>query len=136
MKLRSLSVALIVTVLVTGGSLLAAQAPAAAPKITGAEAASQIIDKVIEREKALAERMNNYHPLVETYIQNLDKDNELAFVPVDYRANAPKDEWSGDRGCAVQYFSQQAVGRLLPLAGIDAPAGMSLPEKLDRKSVV
>jgi predicted NBD/HSP70 family sugar kinase len=56
--------------------------------------------------------------------------NELAFVPVDYRADAPKDEWSGDRGCAVQYFSQQAVGRLLPAAQIDAPAAMPLPEKL------
>jgi len=56
--------------------------------------------------------------------------NELAFVPVDYRANAPRDEWSGDYGCAVQYFSQQAVGRLLPLAGIAAPADLALPEKL------
>ena len=27
--------------------------------------------------------------------------NELAFVPVDYRAGAPADEWSGDLGCAV-----------------------------------
>ena len=24
--------------------------------------------------------------------------NELAFVPVDYREDAPVDEWSGDRG--------------------------------------
>src|ERR1035438_3557667 len=39
--------------------------------------------------------------------------NELAFVPVDYRGDAPADEWSGDRGVGVQYFSQQAVGRLL-----------------------
>ena len=35
--------------------------------------------------------------------------NELAFVPIDYRENAPVDEWSGDRGCAVQYFCQQGV---------------------------
>ncbi|MGA0133825.1 MAG: ROK family protein, partial [Opitutales bacterium] len=57
--------------------------------------------------------------------------SELAFVPVDYREDAPADEWSGDRGCAVQYFSQQAVGRLLPGAGIQAPAGMRLPEQLE-----
>src|SRR5271157_4165900 len=44
--------------------------------------------------------------------------NELAFVPVDYRENAPLDEWSGDCGVGVQYFSQQAVGRLLEPAGI------------------
>ncbi|HEX3743336.1 MAG TPA: hypothetical protein VHW09_05390 [Bryobacteraceae bacterium] len=57
--------------------------------------------------------------------------NELAFVPVDYRADAPADEWSGDRGVGVQYFSQQAVGRLLAPAGIGLPADMSLPAKLE-----
>ena len=57
--------------------------------------------------------------------------SELAFVPVDYRLNGPADEWSADRGCAVQYFSQQGVGRLLPLAGIDLPAAMRLPEQLE-----
>jgi predicted NBD/HSP70 family sugar kinase len=56
--------------------------------------------------------------------------NELAFVPVDYRPDAPADEWSGDIGCGVQYFSQQAVARLAAKAGIDFPAGMSLPERL------
>jgi predicted NBD/HSP70 family sugar kinase len=57
--------------------------------------------------------------------------SELAFVPVDYRPNGPADEWSGDRGCAVQYFSQQGVGRLLPLAGIALPPSMRLPEQLE-----
>jgi predicted NBD/HSP70 family sugar kinase len=56
--------------------------------------------------------------------------NELAFAPIDYNPAAPVDEWSGDRGCGVQYFSQQCVGRLLPAAGIPAPDGLSLPEKL------
>ena len=56
--------------------------------------------------------------------------NELAFVPVDYREDSPIDEWSGDAGCGVQYFSQQAVGRLMPAAGIDAPEDMPLPERL------
>jgi predicted NBD/HSP70 family sugar kinase len=58
--------------------------------------------------------------------------SELAFVPVDYRENAPADEWSGDLGCAVQYFSQQGVGRLLPLAGIELPPEMKLPEQLEK----
>ena len=57
--------------------------------------------------------------------------SELAFVPVDYRVNGPADEWSGDLGCGVQYFSQQGVGRLLPLAGIMLPASMRLPEQLE-----
>jgi predicted NBD/HSP70 family sugar kinase len=56
--------------------------------------------------------------------------NELAFTPIDYRADAPKDEWSGDRGCGVQYLSQQAVARLLPSAGIQADPASSLPERL------
>jgi len=56
--------------------------------------------------------------------------NELAFAPIDYRPDAPLDEWSGDRGCGAQYFSQQCVGRLLPAAGIETPSGLPLPEKL------
>ena len=56
--------------------------------------------------------------------------NELAFVPIAYNLDAPVDEWSGDYGVGSQYFSQQAVGRLMPAAGIDAPAEMPLPEKL------
>jgi predicted NBD/HSP70 family sugar kinase len=56
--------------------------------------------------------------------------NELAFTPVDYRENAPVDEWSGDPGVGAQYFSQQAVGRLLAPAGIDLPQDMPLPRKL------
>lgn len=56
--------------------------------------------------------------------------NELAFVPVDYNPKAATDEWSGDYGCNVQYFSQQAVGRLLAPAGIELDAKLPLPEKL------
>src|SRR5438132_10657435 len=56
--------------------------------------------------------------------------NELAFVPADYNPLAPRDEWSGDYGCVVQYFSQQCVGRLLAPAGIDLDPKVPLPEKL------
>jgi predicted NBD/HSP70 family sugar kinase len=56
--------------------------------------------------------------------------NELAFCPVDYHPEAPVDEWSGDRGCGVQYFSQQAVFRLAPAAGIELAASRGLAEKL------
>jgi predicted NBD/HSP70 family sugar kinase len=57
--------------------------------------------------------------------------NELAFVPVDYREDVAIDEWSGDAGCGVQYFSQQGVGRLLPLSGIQVSDELGLPEKLE-----
>ncbi len=56
--------------------------------------------------------------------------NELAFVPVDYRENGPADEWSGDAGCGVQFFSQQGVARLAPLAGIEFPADTAFAEQL------
>ena len=56
--------------------------------------------------------------------------NELAFVPIDYRDDAPEDEWSGDIGCGVQYLSQQAIARLAPAAGFDFPADMPFPEQL------
>lgn len=57
--------------------------------------------------------------------------NELAFVPVDFSPMAPIDEWSGDYGCGVQYFSQQCVGRLLSSAGIHVDSTLGLPEKLE-----
>lgn len=56
--------------------------------------------------------------------------NELAFAPVDYRKDGPVDEWSGDGGCGVQYFSQQAVARLCRPAGIELPREMAFAEKL------
>jgi predicted NBD/HSP70 family sugar kinase len=56
--------------------------------------------------------------------------NELAFVPVDYDPEAPVDEWSGDPGVGAQYFSQQAVFRLAPVAGIRLDESLGLAEKL------
>lgn len=56
--------------------------------------------------------------------------SEIAFVPIDYRADAPRDEWSGDVGCCVQYLSQQAVGRLLAPAHIHVAPSSTLPAQL------
>jgi predicted NBD/HSP70 family sugar kinase len=56
--------------------------------------------------------------------------SELAFAPVDYNPDAAADEWSGDRGVGVMYFSQQAVNKLLPAAKISLPNEMGLPGKL------
>jgi len=55
--------------------------------------------------------------------------NELAFAPVDYAPAAPADEWSGDRGVGALYFSQQAVFRLAPRAGL-TPEGDTKAAKL------
>jgi predicted NBD/HSP70 family sugar kinase len=56
--------------------------------------------------------------------------NEMAFTPVDYQPDAPVDEWSGDKGCGSQYFSQQCVFRLAPKAGILIPPDVTDAEKL------
>lgn len=56
--------------------------------------------------------------------------NELAFAPVDINPEAAADEWSGDRGVGALYFSQQAVNKLLPAAGIAVSSELGLPERL------
>ncbi|MBQ4561317.1 MAG: ROK family protein [Clostridia bacterium] len=56
--------------------------------------------------------------------------NELAFVPCDFSKNAMVDEWSGDYGCGVKYFSQDAVIKLAPAAGIELEESLSPAEKL------
>ena len=56
--------------------------------------------------------------------------NELAFAPVDYNEDAMVDEWSGDYGCGVKYFSQDGVIKLAPVAGIELDENASPAEKL------
>lgn len=56
--------------------------------------------------------------------------NELAFVPVDFNTDAMVDEWSGDYGCGVKYFSQDGVIKLAPAAGITLDENLSPAEKL------
>lgn len=56
--------------------------------------------------------------------------NELAFVPVDASPDAMLDEWSGDIGCGVKYFSQDGIIKLAPRAGIDLSAAATPAEKL------
>lgn len=56
--------------------------------------------------------------------------NELAFVPVDFNKDAMVDEWSGDYGCGVKYFSQDSVIKLAPAAGIELDPEDSPAEKL------
>lgn len=56
--------------------------------------------------------------------------NELAFVPVDFNEDAMVDEWSGDYGCGVKYFSQDGVIKLAPFANIELDENLSPAEKL------
>jgi predicted NBD/HSP70 family sugar kinase len=56
--------------------------------------------------------------------------SEVAFVPVDFDKNAMVDEWSGDYGCGVKYFSQDGVIKLAENAGYKFPEDSSPAEKL------
>ena len=56
--------------------------------------------------------------------------NELAFAPVDLQDTAMQDEWSLDYGVGCKYFSQDAVIKLCPAAGIELDESLSLAEKL------
>jgi predicted NBD/HSP70 family sugar kinase len=56
--------------------------------------------------------------------------NELAFAPCDFQADGSLDEWSGDIGCGVKYFSQDAVIKLAPKVGIALDPALSPGDKL------
>ncbi len=56
--------------------------------------------------------------------------NELAFVPVDGNKESMVDEWSGDYGCGVKYFSQDSVIKLAEYGGFKFDEGLSPAEKL------
>ena len=56
--------------------------------------------------------------------------NELAFAPVDLNEHAMRDEWSGDLGVGCKYFSQDAVIKLAPAAGIALAESLTPAEKL------
>ena len=58
--------------------------------------------------------------------------SELAFVPVDLAPAAMADEWSGDIGCGVKYFSQDAVIKLAENAGIKFEQTLTPAEKLKK----
>ncbi len=58
--------------------------------------------------------------------------NEFAFAPCDGQDNGAVDEWSGDKGCGVKYFSQDSVIRLAPLVGIELENIEALADKLKR----
>ncbi len=57
--------------------------------------------------------------------------NELAFAPVDYRkSDKVVDEWSKGCGVGANFFSQQAVVRLIKNAGIEVDSSLHFAEQL------
>ncbi len=56
--------------------------------------------------------------------------SEVAFVPVDFDERSMVDEWSGDYGCGVKYFSQDGVIKLAENAGYKFSKDSSPAERL------
>lgn len=86
-----ISAFVIVSFFICGGIAVAAQTqqqnpPAvtttAAAPVDAPTSVSQILDRVVGKEAVLASKMRAMHPIVETYLQGLDKDDALAFRPV------------------------------------------------------
>jgi hypothetical protein len=55
--------------------------PATTPADATTASMNQIIDKIIGREAIMATKMRGLHPMVETYLQTLEKDYQLTFRP-------------------------------------------------------
>ena len=62
--------------------------------------------------------------------------NELAFAPVDLSEKAMEDEWSTDIGAGCKYFSQDAVIKLAPVAGIELADSLTPAEKLKEVQIL
>ena len=62
--------------------------------------------------------------------------NELAFAPVDLSEKAMEDEWSTDIGVGCKYFSQDAVIKLAPVAGIELADSLTPAEKLKEVQIL
>lgn len=133
-------------VLSLGTGLTFAQAPAASPADSTASstaALNQIIDKIVGRESVLAAKMRGYHPIVETYIQSLDKDTELTFRPVgdsyflgklDY-----KSEEKQQTMLSKDSFPKKLIGKITQLYSVKyLPGGfvqmLVVDGSLDRRS--
>ena len=56
--------------------------------------------------------------------------NELSLTPVNVGKTLDQDDWTGDFGAGMHYFSQVAVNKLALKAGIKFSQEMGLPERL------
>ena len=86
---------------------------AAEKSIAAANGFDQVIDRTVEREHFFMAQMKQLHPLVETYLQNLKQDREIAAaVPssdVYFLGRLDMSEGTGDR--AFRSPSNEGLGR-------------------------
>jgi Peptidase family M48 len=80
MKTEQSILGLIGLIVFSAASLHAQQAAATAPA-QASLSADQILNKIIQTEAAFADKFSKFHPLVETYIQDLGANPEVTFAP-------------------------------------------------------
>jgi len=107
--------------LTSAGLILARQTPtqnqpATSPTDANATAndaaVNQMIDRIVGREAALTAKMKNMHPLVETYLQTLDKDDQLTFRPVGDQYFLGKLDFKVDNK-QMSMLDRESVGKNL-----------------------
>jgi hypothetical protein len=74
MEFKRFLLVFIAFILFTSGSLYGQEPQASL-------SADQIIDKITQAETAFADKFPQFHPLIETYIQDLNENRELTFAP-------------------------------------------------------
>jgi Peptidase family M48 len=67
------------------------------PAAPAAGSFDEVILKVAERERIFNEQMRRLHPLIETYIQNLQDNDEMGAVPVSDRYFLSRLDVAGDK---------------------------------------
>ena len=116
---------------------------AAPPPAPDNSAVNQVVDKILARETALVSRMKNLHPLVETYLQNLDKDETVTFRPsgdtyflskLDLNSVAKEQPMTKKEG-----FTGKVLGKITQVYSIKyLPGGFAqtlmLNERFDRQN--
>jgi hypothetical protein len=88
----------------------------------------QVLDRIVANENALNLRMRQYHPLVETYIQNLKADKVLGSVPNGDKYFLGRADFA--KGVALVSLSSAGAGqKILGFMGSLLPGGVEyLPE--------
>ena len=80
MKSKHSILGLIGLIILSAASLHAQQAAATA-SAQASPSVDQILNKIIQTEAEFADKFSQFHPLVETYIQDLGADKEVTFAP-------------------------------------------------------
>jgi hypothetical protein len=112
-----------------------AELPGAKAPAAGADSFDQVLNRIIEREHLFIAQMRHFHPLVETYIQNLKGDASKA-VPVSdqyFLGRLDMANGTGDREFKSQSgFGRRFVAKLTSIYGMKfLPLGFAQMVVLD-----